>query len=227
MPPLTLGRSCAVSGAAASTAAASARERRKRDMLIRRRSFERSAPPYVARELPYEQGRIRERIKMSGARGGKPRRFDRTFFTSLLIAQWTGFRVLLWSRSSIAGNDIIVRPSRHCTNFRANRCLRRGHALTEAMCLLGKSGGHPYQAALWPLRSDGRLLLHDLTAVEIDRAELLMEKYGNFPGDLADASLVALAESLSHQRVFTLDRRFHIYRLADRSVLESIPGLPG
>jgi predicted nucleic acid-binding protein len=35
---------------------------------------------------------------------------------------------------------------------------------TEAMYLLGAVGGYRYQAALWHLRSAGRLVLHDLTA---------------------------------------------------------------
>ena len=96
---------------------------------------------------------------------------------------------------------------------------------TEAMYLLGQAGGHRYQAALWNLRTGGRLLLHDLTAPEIDRTLMLMDKYSDVPMDLADASLVAVAESLSHRRVFTLDRHFHIYRLANRSVLETIPTL--
>jgi predicted nucleic acid-binding protein len=50
-----------------------------------------------------------------------------------------------------------------------------------------------------------------------------MEKYSDAPMDLADASLVAVAESLSLGRVFTLDSHFRIYRLADGSVLELVP----
>jgi predicted nucleic acid-binding protein len=69
------------------------------------------------------------------------------------------------------------------------------------------------------------LFLHDLSAPEIDRTATLMDKYGDVPMDLADASLVAAAESLSHRRIFTLDRHFHIYRLANRSVLETVPNL--
>jgi predicted nucleic acid-binding protein len=41
--------------------------------------------------------------------------------------------------------------------------------------------------------------------------------------DLADASLVVVAESISLHRVFTLDSHFRIYRLADGSALELIP----
>jgi uncharacterized protein len=94
---------------------------------------------------------------------------------------------------------------------------------TEAMYLLGSVGGHRYQAALWNLRTGGRLVLHDLTAPEIDRMAALMEKYSDTPMDLADASLVAVAESRSLRRVFTVDSDFHVYRLKDGTALEAIP----
>ena len=50
----------------------------------------------------------------------------------------------------------------------------------------------------------------------------LMGKYRDKPMDLADASLVAAAEHLSLRRVFTIDRDFYIYRLADGSALELV-----
>jgi predicted nucleic acid-binding protein len=50
----------------------------------------------------------------------------------------------------------------------------------------------------------------------------LMEKYRDTPMDLADASLVVVAESHSARRVFTLDRDFYVYRLADGTALEVI-----
>jgi predicted nucleic acid-binding protein len=94
---------------------------------------------------------------------------------------------------------------------------------TEAMYLLGAVGGYRYQTALWHLRSAGRLVLHDLTAAEADRMAVLMERYQDTPMDLADASLVVVAESRALNRVFTTDSDFHIYRLADGSTLEVVP----
>ena len=90
------------------------------------------------------------------------------------------------------------------------------------MYLLGTSGGYRYQAELWKLQTAGRLVLYDLLSTDIDRMAHLMEKYQDTPMDLADASLVAVAESLSLRRIFTLDTDFYIYRLADRSTLEII-----
>jgi len=80
----------------------------------------------------------------------------------------------------------------------------------------------PYQAALWNLRTTGRLILLDLTHEEVDRMAALMEKYKDTPMDLADASLVAVAESRSLRRVFTVDNDFYVYRLSDGSALEVV-----
>jgi predicted nucleic acid-binding protein len=93
---------------------------------------------------------------------------------------------------------------------------------TEAMYLLGEVGGYSYHAALWNLRTTGRLVLLDLTGEEVDRMAALMEKYKDTPMDLADASLVAVAESRSLRRVFTVDNDFYVYRLSDGSALEVV-----
>jgi uncharacterized protein len=91
------------------------------------------------------------------------------------------------------------------------------------MYLVFRAGGFPAQAALWRLRTTGRLLLHDLSVAEVDRMVELMEKYRDRPMDLADASLVVVAEHLRIRRLFTLDNDFHIYRLADGSALDLVP----
>jgi predicted nucleic acid-binding protein len=94
---------------------------------------------------------------------------------------------------------------------------------TEAMYLLFRAGGFPAQQELWRLVADGRLILHDLSPTATLRSAALMEKYRDRPMDLADATLVALAESLSTEEVFTLDRDFHIYRLISGAPLRLIP----
>ncbi len=95
--------------------------------------------------------------------------------------------------------------------------------LTEAMYLLGQVGGYRYQAALWSMHFRGQVALHQLTPAETARMAELMEQYRDTPMDLADASLVAAAESLALRRVFTVDRQFYIYRLKDGSALEVVP----
>ena len=93
---------------------------------------------------------------------------------------------------------------------------------TEAMHFLGRDGGHRLQNSLWGMRRAGRLQIHSTTESEADRIEELMRQYWNVPMDLADASLIALAESLSLRRIFTIDRAFYFFRLADGSALEVI-----
>ena len=94
---------------------------------------------------------------------------------------------------------------------------------TEAMYLLGAAGGHHCQSFLWKLVEDGHLKLHDMTAAEMKRMNELMRKYQDTPMDMADASLVVLADSMSLKQIFTIDSDFYIYRLADGSKLEVIP----
>ena len=56
------------------------------------------------------------------------------------------------------------------------------------------------------------------------RVAALMERYRDVPMDFTDATLVALAEDLGTDRVFTLDRRgFTTYRLNRRKAFQIIP----
>lgn len=51
----------------------------------------------------------------------------------------------------------------------------------------------------------------------------LMEQYRNVPMDLADASLVAVAESLNTKQVFTIDGDFRICRTHNNGPFGVIP----
>jgi predicted nucleic acid-binding protein len=56
-------------------------------------------------------------------------------------------------------------------------------------------------------------------------AALMMARYANLPMDYADASLVAAADALYLERVFTTDRRgFGTYRGARGMAFEVLPG---
>lgn len=93
---------------------------------------------------------------------------------------------------------------------------------TEAMYLLESVGGYRFQEQLWRWRRDDRLVLLDITTEEADRCDALMQQYSDRPMDLADASLVAVAESRNIGRVFTLDNDFYFYKRANGSVLEIV-----
>lgn len=96
-------------------------------------------------------------------------------------------------------------------------------AFTEAMYLLGAGVGWSGQEPLWRLVMRGDLEMVDVTPLK-DRIRDLMEKYKDLPMDMADASLVALAEDRRLGRIFTLDTDFPIYRLPGGEPFEIIPG---
>ncbi len=96
-------------------------------------------------------------------------------------------------------------------------------AFTEAMYLLARAGGMRGQEALWRLVLRGDLEIVAPSTRTIERAAALIKKYADRPMDLADASLVALAEERQITRIFTLDADFHIYRLNGRRRFEVVP----
>lgn len=96
-------------------------------------------------------------------------------------------------------------------------------AFTEAMYLLSRAGGATGRDALWSLLLSGRLQIIELLDPDIKRAAALMGKYGDLPMDLADATLVAVAERLDTARIFTLDSDFEVYRLHGRRRFDLVP----
>jgi len=94
---------------------------------------------------------------------------------------------------------------------------------TEAMYLLGRYGGWLAQQELWDYVADEILVIYHHTSDELTRMETLMRQYRNIPMDLADASLVAMAEVLNTRQIFTLDHDFYIYRLRGKQAFEIIP----
>lgn len=69
----------------------------------------------------------------------------------------------------------------------------------------------------------GQLILAETSAAMLARMSALMEQYKDLPMDLADASLVSLAEEQGLNEVFTLGRDFHVYRLPDGRAFEVVP----
>lgn len=97
-------------------------------------------------------------------------------------------------------------------------------AFTEAMYLLGEAGGWLAQNGLWELVEQGDLEIAEQGPDQTARMRSLMEKYHDRPMDLADASLVALAESGQLRDIFTLDHTdFGIYRIGRRQTFRLWP----
>jgi uncharacterized protein len=96
-------------------------------------------------------------------------------------------------------------------------------AFTEAMYLLARAGGAVGQQALWKLVLSGRLEIADLPRPAVERSSRLMTKYADRPMNLADATLVALAEERGERLIFTLDSDFQIYRINGRNRFTILP----
>ena len=96
-------------------------------------------------------------------------------------------------------------------------------AFTEAMYLIGRVLGWTGQVALWRLVERGTLQVVDISADATSRMRALMEQYRDLPMDLADASLVAVAEERRLTRIFTLDSDFRVYRLPRGQHFDIVP----
>ncbi len=84
--------------------------------------------------------------------------------------------------------------------------------LTEAFHMLGPNSLGSNRLREFVL--EGGLSVWFLDRVALVRAFELMELYSDHPMDLADASLVAAAESIGTRKVFTVDRNdFETYRV--------------
>jgi uncharacterized protein len=97
-------------------------------------------------------------------------------------------------------------------------------AFTEAMYLLGEAGAWVAQQALWRLVEQADLEIAAQGPEQAERMRALMEKYHDRPMDLANASLVALAEERGLRDIFTLDHAdFRIYRIRRRQAFHLWP----
>jgi hypothetical protein len=84
--------------------------------------------------------------------------------------------------------------------------------LTEAFHMLGPDSAGSNQ--LRAFVEEGGLAIWFFDSPALTRAFELMETYADHPVDLADASIVVAAESLTTRKVFTIDRRdFNTYRV--------------
>ena len=94
--------------------------------------------------------------------------------------------------------------------------------LTESSHLLGQLPGGRAKCVDYFVR--GAAILVPTTSGMLRRCRTLVEQYSDVPMDYADATLVALAEELDTDVVFTVDRHdFEIYRVADRRPFRILP----
>ena len=95
--------------------------------------------------------------------------------------------------------------------------------VTEAMYLLRRSTGYQGQAELWRMIETQKLVIAETGMAAMRQAQAFMSQYQDSPCDYADATLLALAEELPVNLIFTLDRHFHAYILSNGNVLKTVP----
>ena len=95
--------------------------------------------------------------------------------------------------------------------------------ITETSYLLEKALGVPSQRRfIFALESD-YIEISDITKQNLGRIQQLINKYADLPMDLADASLVILAEKLGHGRILSTDRRdFKTYRWKNHKPFQNL-----
>ncbi|HRW70765.1 MAG: PIN domain-containing protein [Ottowia sp.] len=95
--------------------------------------------------------------------------------------------------------------------------------LTEATHLLTRWIGADAAQALLRDVAAGGIAVWQWAAPQTERLASLMERYASLPMDLADASLVLLAEHLGHGRILTTDERdFGAYRFKSREPFQNL-----
>lgn len=97
---------------------------------------------------------------------------------------------------------------------------------TEAMYLLHGAEGYRGQSELWYYVASGALAFHWFSEAEVAWMRALMHQYRDRPMDLADASLVAAAETRGASQIFSVDSDFYVYRLSNGNALQVFPGPP-
>lgn len=95
--------------------------------------------------------------------------------------------------------------------------------LAEAAHLLLKYVGAPAQERLMEFYAGGGLDVFELERDHAQRMLSLLRAYADLPMDLADASLVILAEHLGTGRILSTDQRdFRTYRWKNRKPFENL-----
>lgn len=93
--------------------------------------------------------------------------------------------------------------------------------LTEAFYLLSFSW--QLQDDLWEFIVQGNVQIYNLDRDSMKKCRELMRKYHDLPMDLADASLVSIADAINIRTVFTLDEDFTVYRTKQNKHFKLLP----
>ena len=124
--------------------------------------------------------------------------------------------------AALDGNDQWHASCRDTWQHIADRCITTEAVVTEACHLVHRGGA----SASLPLEFllAARIPILGLELALHRHAARLMVRYKSLPMDYADAGLVALADALRLEIIFTTDRRgFGVYRKATGTGFELVP----
>ncbi|MDP2795621.1 MAG: PIN domain-containing protein [Sulfurisoma sp.] len=116
----------------------------------------------------------------------------------------------------------------HARSVTALRDLREGlittwPVVTETAYLIGKFLGEAYRQRFLEQAFAETFTIFDMSPRHGARIMDLIRRYANLPMDLADASLVLLAEHLGHGRILSTDMRdFGAYRWKNHAPFENL-----
>ena len=89
--------------------------------------------------------------------------------------------------------------------------------------LMASRLGNRFAQALMADVAAGGILIWDIPRDQLAKVPTLMRKYASLPMELADASLLLLAEHLGHGRILTTDPRdFSSYRWKSRKPFQNL-----
>lgn len=95
--------------------------------------------------------------------------------------------------------------------------------VTETSYLLLRRVSGETQRQFLVSHAEGAFEIFELVKDHMARMVQLMEKYADLPMDVADASLVILAEALGHGRILSTDERdFGVYRWKQHAPFENL-----
>jgi len=95
--------------------------------------------------------------------------------------------------------------------------------ITETCHIIQRELGPTAVVRFIKLLQDNEIDIFRLDTVHLPAVQRLIKKYADLPMDLADASLVILAEELGHGRILSTDRRdFKTYRWKNHKPFQNL-----
>jgi predicted nucleic acid-binding protein len=135
----------------------------------------------------------------------------------MIIAD-TGFFFALGNRQ-----DKFHQKAKQCLQRLEEPIITTYPVIIETSYLLAERCNQSIQFKFLEQFIQGRVNIFSLEIHHLERCLGLMKQYADLPMDLADASLVVVAEELDEARILTTDQRdFNIYRFHTVKVFNSI-----